>query len=1142
MFSEDEEQQLQGKKIGTASEYNSNASDEDDDLKDFIEEDDEHEEYNRAAVGHSKPAAEKKPKSAVSNLWLQRTLSRDALQDLMDIFGDGSEYVALVLKGIKGLQLSTPKKAAPKNTEEATTPEQKILLEDWPERLEKAVDGKSNVHWLCSRLALLFPSKFGDSRHQTDLERVVEMVANMLHSGLDIPLIANHRKDYYIDILNVNELWAVADEDRRWQQMRRKQRVLLQISSSLKDTFASMCIAPIDTLIEECTDEDMLDITHQFFSEIRAVAQGKPGKTLLARSTSTNYGKVAASFCPTPEELARCLKDNCRPSSDENMPVDASDAMVDYAACLFASHPTSHRAMRPFLWQNALVTVTPTAQGEFVINNRHELAAIKYLTRKPADQFIEDDFLLLAKGRSAGLLDVHIQHANMDKIVSKIVAAFSTGTGTAVDALRERIITRSIEHYMCPCIGRDVLHHLQRTAEDWLARFIQHVLQEKLMACPVLGSLVAATIDVASDQNIPTVAAVSIDANGTIVDSMLVSLKREDITDQLVQFIKDAEPGQVLVSGRNCAVFDYFLDLCDRHIDIPVRLAEDDTARLWGESQRAKAEFPDRSALLRYCIGVARRARDPLCEHAILSDDELLGLELQPNQRQVSRETRLKFLHRALINVTSLIGIDPSTLTEHTLPSLRHVCGLGPKSLKLLDFSSITSRNDLMQSIGATRFANCAPFLCFSDSDEPLDRTRVHPENYAIARKMAADALEMEYNDEEEVGRHAIERIFESPASLDDLLLDEYAKELERRLGQKKLLAVMDIRAELAQPFHDRRLDKPVANMSPAAVLEMFTGETETSLCKGQLVMARIVRGRPYDAVIEPSQLQALFLSASRTSGAAGQLIQAAVDHVVSERMIAHLSTHASDLAEPPVPIHGPYDNFYDHSRVKRKKDIALKRETPKPVDPATLHPLFKPHSKGEAERALAKGIIGDAILRPSRSLGTNHFALTWKVDTDIYQHIDIEKVGVRFKIGTDHFDAIDEIIGRHIEPVVSFLHEVRRCQKYFADGREESIEDHLADQRRAEPNRIAYCLSLSRDAPGSVLLSHQSGPKTHHELVMVGPSGFRLRKQPFERLDSMITWFKAHYHDRPTAPAVHASGRDHADRAQSRYDDRRRY
>jgi len=75
---------------------------------------------------------------------------------------------------------------------------------------------------------------------------------------------------------------------------------------------------------------------------------------------------------------------------------------------------------------------------------------------------------------------------------------------------------------------------------------------------------------------------------------------------------------------------------------------------------------------------------------------------------------------------------------------------------------------------------------CCSNTDtyvEPLDSTRIHPETYDWARKMAVDALEYDDTAEDANPAGALEEILDSPDRLKDLDLDAFAVELERQVS-----------------------------------------------------------------------------------------------------------------------------------------------------------------------------------------------------------------------------------------------------------------------------------------------------------------------------------------------------------------------
>lgn len=133
----------------------------------------------------------------------------------------------------------------------------------------------------------------------------------------------------------------------------------------------------------------------------------------------------------------------------------------------------------------------------------------------------------------------------------------------------------------------------------------------------------------------------------------------------------------------------------------------------------------------------------------------------------------------------------------HTSGLLQFVCGLGPrKASNLLKYFTqkenlLASRSKLVNSyhMGPKVFINCCGFIKIDtakvtertdDYVEILDGSRVHPETYEWARKMAVDALEME--EPADLGA-ALEEILQSPERLRDLDLDAFAEELARQVG-----------------------------------------------------------------------------------------------------------------------------------------------------------------------------------------------------------------------------------------------------------------------------------------------------------------------------------------------------------------------
>ncbi|KAJ2763231.1 Transcription elongation factor spt6, partial [Coemansia nantahalensis] len=578
--------------------------------------------------------------------------------------------------------------------------------------------------------------------------------------------------------------------------------------------------------------------------------------------------------------------------------------------------------------------------------------------------------------------------------------------------------------------------------------------------------------------------------------------------------------------------------------DIQVTYASDETARLWWDSARAQAELSGLRREERYCVSVARALQDPAAEYAAMGQD-LLHLPLHPRQRDVDQRALLVVIERALINVINRVGVDVNLVARHAHkhPVLQYVSGLGPRKAHAI-IGRITagdrpleSRSDLVVRRLCTRtvFVNAASFLHVRPAVvDVLDDTRIHPEDYDLARKMALDALDIEDDEDDTAGgsarrrrdgpsRYVAELMRKSPERLDDLDLVKYAEELKRLLDVHKLETLKFIKHELQNPREDPR---PQFNPpDDAQVLRMFTGEIvgETLTDDGKCVVSgTIARVQPRFAIVRLDSGLEGFINVANIADehvneaqdelAPGQAVVAVVKRIDLEKLSLDLTMRQSDVtaacAGSAAPSAAKVDRYFDmeaeaqlreHARAMQKKSTARMRTVP--------HPLFKPLNGREAEQYLAARPRGDCVIRPS-SRGIDHIAITWKVGDGLFQHIDVKEegkahdgaLGTTFVIGSMAYTDLDELVALHIDPIARRLDEVKRSPKFYDPENDplyaaEPVAAVLGDNdyspeyrsRRLElwetrvarhldtlarsTGRGAYCVSLSLDKPGALAL-----------------------------------------------------------------------
>jgi transcription elongation factor SPT6 len=94
--------------------------------------------------------------------------------------------------------------------------------------------------------------------------------------------------------------------------------------------------------------------------------------------------------------------------------------------------------------------------------------------------------------------------------------------------------------------------------------------------------------------------------------------------------------------------------------------------------------------------------------------------------------------------------------------------------------------------------------------------------------------------------------------------------------------------------------------------------------------------------------------------------------------------------------------------------------------------------NSGQAEQFLASMQKGDVVIRRS-SKGPNHLAITWKVDEDVFQHIDVEEidkpneyaVGRLLRVGKYSYMDLDDLIINHVKAMARKFEEMIVHEKY---------------------------------------------------------------------------------------------------------------
>jgi uncharacterized protein len=286
-------------------------------------------------------------------------------------------------------------------------------------------------------------------------------------------------------------------------------------------------------------------------------------------------------------------------------------------------------------------------------------------------------------------------------------------------------------------------------------------------------------------------------------------------------------------------------------------------ASVYSASELAAREFPDLDVSLRGAVSIARRLQDPLAE---LVKIEPKSIGVGQYQHDVDQHKLSKSLEAVIEDVVNAVGVD---LNMASAPLLAHVSGLGLGLAESIVAhrdanGAFQSRKELLKvaRLGPKAFEQCAGFLRIRDGKEPLDASAVHPESYALARKVVAAC-----------GRD-IRQIMGSEGALKSLRAQDFVE------GSFGLPTVRDIFEELEKPGRDPR---------PSFVTASFTDGVEeiTDLKPGMVLEGTVTNvaafgafvdvGVHQDGLVHVSQLADRFVKDPHEVVKTGQVVKVTV-------------------------------------------------------------------------------------------------------------------------------------------------------------------------------------------------------------------------------------------------------------------------
>ncbi len=347
--------------------------------------------------------------------------------------------------------------------------------------------------------------------------------------------------------------------------------------------------------------------------------------------------------------------------------------------------------------------------------------------------------------------------------------------------------------------------------------------------------------------------------------------------------------GIVIGHGAGSREIENFVRSVTRQpgMDVFVLVATEGGASAYASSFAAREEFPQLDTATRRAVSVARRLQDPLTE-LVKIDPRQIGVGQYPHD--VDQEKLAFHLDGVVGSAVNRVGVDVNTASPDLL---RHVAGFSPELARnVVDRRSANGSFSTLEDVRAIDgvdervFSQAAGFLRVRDGAEPMDGTFIHPESYALVRRMA-----------ETVGVSATQ-LLGNAEKIRAIRFEAF----EQETGHHTLA---DLRNELSRPGRDPRKKFAVPRFRDDVreISDLEDGmELEGIITNVTNFGAFVDVGVRQDGLVHISELSHRYVSDARQAARMGDVVKVKVIGVDAALKRISLSVKAAIAAPKPRP------------------------------------------------------------------------------------------------------------------------------------------------------------------------------------------------------------------------------------------------
>ena len=345
--------------------------------------------------------------------------------------------------------------------------------------------------------------------------------------------------------------------------------------------------------------------------------------------------------------------------------------------------------------------------------------------------------LAINRGEREGVLSVELD-ATHEAFIGSLQRRYALGDSWMDGELRAAVAD-GYKRLLAPAVERELRSELSTKAEQHALVVFAANLRRLLLQPPLRDRVVLGV-----DPGFRTGCKLAvIDATGKYLQGALIYLHQPDKARESLLRLCQQWAVQVIAIGNGTGSRETEAMVAEviKAAKFPLQyvIVSEAGASVYSASEAARDEFPTLDATERGNISIARRLQDPLAE-LVKIDPKALGIGMY--QHDVDQKGLAARLEEVVESTVNYVGVDLNTASAALLT---YVAGLSSKTAKAVvayrdEVGPFRARQELkkVKGLGPKAFEQAAGFLRITDANDALDRTAIHPESYAAARKLLA--------------------------------------------------------------------------------------------------------------------------------------------------------------------------------------------------------------------------------------------------------------------------------------------------------------------------------------------------------------------------------------------------------------------